>query len=138
MAGGFLTPSATWEAPKIQDNNNKKARKGKKSSKSLYISPDIVIFICLCFSYTLEKEMAPRSSTLAWKIPWMEEPCRLQSMGSQRVGHDWATSLDFTSAQLACCNPQKPLKVARGKMLNNTKNWLIQYTQKRRGKESTD
>ena len=40
-----------------------------------------------------EKAMAPHSSTLAWKIPWMEEPGRLQSMGSLRVGHDWATSL---------------------------------------------
>ena len=36
----------------------------------------------------LEKEMATNSSTLAWKVPWMEEPGRLQSMGSQRVGHD--------------------------------------------------
>ena len=36
----------------------------------------------------LEKEMAPHSGTLAWKIPWTEEPGRLQSMGSQRVGHD--------------------------------------------------
>ena len=36
----------------------------------------------------LEKEMAIHSSTLAWKIPWTEEPGRLQSMGSQRVGHD--------------------------------------------------
>ena len=36
----------------------------------------------------LEKEMATHSSTLAWKILWMEEPGRLQSMGSQRVGHD--------------------------------------------------
>ena len=36
----------------------------------------------------LEKEMAIHSSTLAWKIPWMEEPDRLQPMGSQRVGHD--------------------------------------------------
>ena len=35
-----------------------------------------------------EKAMAPHSSTLAWKIPWMEEPGRLQSMGSLRVGHD--------------------------------------------------
>ena len=41
----------------------------------------------------LEKEMATHSSTLAWKIPWMEEPGTLQSMGLQRVGHDWATSL---------------------------------------------
>ena len=36
----------------------------------------------------LEKEMAIHSSTIAWKIPWIEEPGRLQSMGSQRVGHD--------------------------------------------------
>ena len=36
----------------------------------------------------LEKETATHSSTLAWKTPWMEEPSRLQSMGSQRVGHD--------------------------------------------------
>ena len=35
-----------------------------------------------------EKAMAPHSSTLAWKIPWTEEPGRLQSMGSLRVGHD--------------------------------------------------
>ena len=36
----------------------------------------------------LEKEMATHSSTLAWRIPWREEPGELQSMGSQRVGHD--------------------------------------------------
>ena len=42
-----------------------------------------------------EKAMAPHSSTLAWKIPWTEEPGRLQSMGSLRVGHDWATSLSL-------------------------------------------
>ena len=36
----------------------------------------------------LEKEMATHSNILAWKIPWTEEPGRLQSMGSQRVGHD--------------------------------------------------
>ena len=41
----------------------------------------------------MEKEMATHSSILAWKIPWTEEPGRLQSMGSKRVGHDWATSL---------------------------------------------
>ena len=44
----------------------------------------------------LEKEMATHSSTHAWKIPWMEKPGGLQSMGSQRVGHDWVTSLSFT------------------------------------------
>ena len=40
--------------------------------------------------------MAPHSSTLAWKIPWTEEPGGLQSMGWLRVGHDWATSLSFS------------------------------------------
>ena len=40
--------------------------------------------------------MAPHSSTLAWKIPWTEEPGRLQSMGSLRVGHDRATSLSVS------------------------------------------
>ena len=40
----------------------------------------------------LEKEMAIHSSTIAWKIPWTEAPGRLQSLGSQRVRHDWATS----------------------------------------------
>ena len=39
--------------------------------------------------------MAPHSSTLAWKILWMEEPGELQSMGSLRVGHDWVTSLSL-------------------------------------------
>ena len=43
----------------------------------------------------LEKETATRSSNLAWKMPWTEEPGRLQSMGSLRVGHDWGTSLHF-------------------------------------------
>ena len=44
----------------------------------------------------LEKEMATNSSILAWKIPWTEEPARLQPMGSERAGHDRVTSLHFT------------------------------------------
>ena len=43
----------------------------------------------------VKKAMAPHSSTLAWKIPWTEEPGRLQSMGSLRVWHNWATSLSL-------------------------------------------
>ena len=50
---------------------------------------------CAFLEHVLEKAMAPHSSTLAWKIPWMEEPGRLQSMGSLRVGHNWATSLSL-------------------------------------------
>ena len=50
----------------------------------------------------LEREIATHSSTLAWKIPWMEKPAKLQSMGSQRVGHDWATLLSlFTFSKVA-------------------------------------
>ena len=52
-------------------------------------------FLRLSKLYCLEKAMAPHSSTLAWKIPWMEEPGGLQSMGSLRVGHDWGTSLSL-------------------------------------------
>ena len=50
------------------------------------------IFSCKLIS---EKAMAPHSSTLAWKIPWTEEPDWLQSMGSLRVRHGWATSLSL-------------------------------------------
>ena len=51
--------------------------------------------IYLCF--IAEKAMAPHSSTFAWKIPWTEEPNRLESTGSLRVRHDWATSLSLFS-----------------------------------------
>ena len=53
--------------------------------------------------------VAPHSSTLAWKIPWKEEPGRLQSMRLLRVGHDWATSLHFS---LLCIGERngKPLR----------------------------
>ena len=48
----------------------------------------------------LEKAMAPHSSTLAWEIPWMEEPGRLQSMGSLRVGlNDFASTFHFHSLE---------------------------------------
>jgi len=58
-------------------------------SCSDFLCPSVSLFFfscCLCLSP--EKAMAPHSSTLAWKIPWTEEPGRLQSMGSLRVGHD--------------------------------------------------
>ena len=54
------------------------------------MTPKIHNYIQIQFALGLflEKVMAPHSSTLAWKTPWMEEPGRLQSMGPQRVGHD--------------------------------------------------
>ena len=53
------------------------------------------VFKSISFSNDTEKAMAPHCSTLAWKIPWVEEPGGLQSMGLLRVGHDWATSLSL-------------------------------------------
>ena len=50
----------------------------------------------------LEKEMATHASILAWRIPWTEELGRLQSTGSQRVGHDWAISLSFHFSIFHC------------------------------------
>ena len=60
----------------------------KKSDSHPYV-------FSLSENHLAEKAMAPRSSTLAWKIPRTEEPGGLQSMGSRRVGHDWATSLSL-------------------------------------------
>ena len=52
-----------------------------------------------------EKAMAPHSSTLAWKLPWTEEPGKLQSMGSRRVRHDWTTSLSLSCTGEGNGNP---------------------------------
>ena len=50
---------------------------------------------CSFLEVSSEKAMVPHSSTLAWKVPWTEEPGRLQSMGLLRVGHNWVTSLSL-------------------------------------------
>ena len=68
------------------------------------VSPAFFWVLCIYYEWidfwsfmprSSEKAMAPHSSTLAWKIPWTEEPVRLQSMGLLRVLHDWATSLSL-------------------------------------------
>ena len=72
---------------------------------------------CLGWEDSLEKEMAAHSSTLAWRIPWREEPGRLQSMGSQRVRHDWETSWchDTTGSKVGLkLNIQKTKIMASG------------------------
>ena len=70
----------------------------------------------LCWEDPLEKEMATHASTLAWKIPWTAEPGKLQSMGLQRVRHDWATSPHLTKYiryqlywQISTCAVLSPL-----------------------------
>ena len=54
----------------------------------------------------LEESMATHSSTLAWETPWTEEPGELQSMGSQRIGHDWAHTHTRWHLDLDCVNCQ--------------------------------
>ena len=56
---------------------------------------DSLLCFRLFYTSSVEKVISPHSSTFAWKIPWAEEPARLQSMGSRRVGQDWATSLSL-------------------------------------------
>ena len=69
----------------------------------------------------LEKEMATHSSIVAWKIPWKEEPGGLQSMGSQRVGHDWVTSLFFS---LNFCSSKNLICKMKTVAFNFWKNWI--------------
>ena len=70
---------------KLRDGELKEhAFKGQKGCNGYRV----VFFFLICSSVAMEKAMAPHSSTLAWKIPRTEEPRRLQSMRSLRVGHD--------------------------------------------------
>ena len=70
----------------------------------------------------LEKEMATHSSILVWKIPWMEEPGRLRSMGSQRVGHDWTTSLSLALVRVFTSLPACRAVDTSGKPFATSKN----------------
>ena len=66
------------------------------SGHKLTVSPFVWQSNKAILSYFMEKEMATHSSTVAWKISGTEEPGGLKSMGSQRVGHDWATSFSLS------------------------------------------
>ena len=63
-----------------------------KTHTNIYNS---VLAIMLFSNFSQEKAMAPHSSTLAWRLPWMEEPGELQSMGSLGVGHDFTFTFHF-------------------------------------------
>ena len=75
----------------------------------------------------LDMEMAAHSSTFAWKIPWTEEPGGLQSMGSRRVGHDWATPPPPPPSIMEQCNTGKgggvPLQHCRQELLMTWPIW---------------
>ena len=114
--GGLPKPSGSKHLSRMglePELNKQHSRRRKKSevwwsefSESYSTFPTLLASVyshpCSCtvyfYQYVIaesEKAMAPHSSTLAWKIPWTEEPGRLQSMGSRRVGHDWVTSLSL-------------------------------------------
>ena len=79
-AGRFFTTHATWEGPYILVDIAIRTLRpfGMNNAMNMEMSK----------TQPPEKAMAPYSRTLAWKLPWMKEPGRLQSMGSRRVGHD--------------------------------------------------
>ena len=104
---GSLACCRTWsckEPDMTEWLNNKTRSKTRKYVERCLNRPLCLLLLHMdhentqWFRDVSAKAMAPHSSTLAWKIPWTEEPDRLQSMGSLRVRHDWATSLSlFTS-----------------------------------------
>ena len=79
------------------------------------------------------KEMATHFSTLAWKIPWTEEPVGLQSMGLQRVGHDWATSLSLShTSKIMFKNSPSQVSTEHQPWISRCSSW-IEKGQKNQG-----
>ena len=89
---GCLTPDSHSS---IIFNNSSYHRNILSSFPREFIDLSSINFFFSLLPSQLEKAMAPYSSTLAWKVPWTEEPGRLQSMESLGVRHDWATSLSL-------------------------------------------
>ena len=89
---GFLTPTRPARLP--QEPLSTPPPPEVISSLSPSCDPQVLVII-ITLTIKLEKAMAPHSSTLAWKVPWIERPGGLPSMGSRRVRHDWATSLSL-------------------------------------------
>ena len=90
--------------PRIFSSNSRGQSTSSWEEETLYKGESLILksilimfeYQFLCFlMHNCGQATAPHSSALAWKIPWMEEPGGLQSMGSWRVGHDWATSLSL-------------------------------------------
>ena len=90
----------TWKALWVRSRILTGLPCGSDSEASAYPAGD-PSSVHLGLEDPLEMAMTTHSSILAWKIPWTEEPGRLQSMGSQRVRHDWVTSLHVTSGILS-------------------------------------
>ena len=94
----YLEPPETGRGKNSPWENSEGISFWKHFDFKLLVSKTMRILISFVWGTSalgMEKEMATHSSTLAWRIPWTKEPGRLQSMGSRRVRHDWATSLSL-------------------------------------------
>ena len=95
------------------------------NSSSFFMTPG---HFTMCQLYRLkinELLMATRSSTLAWRIPWMEEPGGLKSMGSQKVGYDWATSLSLNELAGGAISDYPKSGVAAETSYPTSKEWQL-------------
>ena len=92
---GLLTQKRAWVMPVAPPHAHLPVPTSLAESCPLGIRPSTWPGFVETYILGSEKAMAPHSSTLAWKIPWTEEPVRLQSMGLWRVWHDWTTSLSL-------------------------------------------
>ena len=90
---GSACPVSTWFSPNLESFRTSLVA---QTVKHLLTKWETQVW-SLGWEDLLEKETATHSSTLAWKIPWTEDPGRLQSMRSPRVGYDWVTSLSLES-----------------------------------------
>ena len=75
----------------------------------------------------LEKGMAAHSSTLAWRIPWTEEPGGLQSMGSQRIEHGWATHFHFSLDPFLTCSHPSPFLLSAVSLSSDFNLWPLAF-----------
>ena len=87
--------SGSWSMDQCQQALPNSSSDDVLICKSASLSTSFPILVFFFISVILSIVLAPHSSTLAWKIPWTEEPGRLQSMGLRRVRHNWATSLSL-------------------------------------------
>ena len=96
---GAISSSRRSSPPRDQTHISCVSCTGRCTSRFVWNCLNFKIYQNIVWLYgdNVEKAMASHSSTLAWKIPWMEKPGRLWSMGSLRVGHNWATSLSLFS-----------------------------------------
>ena len=94
------TSTLTWKIPWMEESGKLQSVGLQRVGQDWVTSPYLTLPYWIVFYHTVvEKAMAPHSSTLAWKIPWTEEPGRLQSMVLLRVGHDFTFTFHFDALE---------------------------------------